>query len=259
MDLKYLKHLAKNGSTFIHPKGFEATDLLISKLDIKPSDNILEIGCGTGGTLIEIINRFGIKVTAVEILDEMIKAAEEKLKSLKLTDRAEIISIKPGEKYPFENNSFDKIYAESVLGFQDKAGMEFIFSEVKRLLKPNGLLIINDALWKQGVPENIVNKITAQAYKDFGLAHASPSNIDLDGMISIAGICGLRKTETVNLDSDLMTGNSTLSEFKKKSAQSVNKFSITNFTNSLKFKFKLKKHSGSGNYVTSYLISFAPF
>ena len=257
MDLKYLKHLAKNGSTFIHPKGFEATDLLISKLDIKPSDNILEIGCGTGGTLIEIINRFGIKVTAVEILDEMIKAAEEKLKSLKLTDRAEIISIKPGEKYPFENNSFDKIYAESVLGFQDKAGMEFIFSEVKRLLKPNGFFIINDALWKQGVPDNIVNKIVAQAYKDFGLAHASPSNIDLEGMISIAGICGLRKTEIVNLD--LVAGNGTLSEFKKKSAQSEDKFSIINFINSLKFKFKLKKHSGSGNYVTSYLISFAPF
>lgn len=257
MDLKYLKHLAKIGGSFIHPKGFEATNLLISKLNINSSDKILEIGCGTGGTLIEIINRFGIKVTAVEILDEMIIAAEKKLKSLKLTDSTEIISIKPGEKYPFNNNSFNKIYAESVLGFQDKAGMEFIFSEVKRLLKPNGNFIINDALWKQGVPDNIVNKITAQAYKDFGLAHASPSNIDLDGMISIADICGLRKIEIVNLD--LVAGNGTLSEFKNKSAQSENKFSITNFTNSLKFKFKLKKHSGSGNYVTSYLISFAPF
>jgi len=259
MDLKYLKHLARSGSTFIHPKGFEATDLLISKLDIKPSDNILEIGCGTGGTLIEIINRFGIKVTAVEILDEMIKAAEEKLKFLKLTDKAEIISIKPGEKYPFENNSFNKIYAESVLGFQDKAGMEFIFSEVKRLLKPNGIFILNDALWKAGVPDNTVNKITRQAYKDFGLAHASPSNIDLEDLVNIAGNCGLKKTETINLNSDLRTKIGNIRELRCKSAKSDNKFSLIIFINNIKYKIKLKKHSGSGIHITSYLISFTPF
>ncbi|HRJ86090.1 MAG TPA: class I SAM-dependent methyltransferase [Ignavibacteria bacterium] len=251
MDLKYLKHLARIGSTFIHPKGFEATELLISKLNIQPSDNILEIGCGTGGTLIEIINRFGIKVTAVEILDEMIIAAEKKLKSLKLTDRAEIISIKPGEKYPFENNSFNKIYAESVLGFQDKAGMEFIFSEVKRLLKPNGLLIINDALWKQGVPDNTVNKIVAQAYKDFGLAHASPSNIDLEKLIKIAESEGLELMNQINLTKDfIITHNSTnmktASPFKN----------ILTLIVEIKYKIKFKKHQKYTDLVSSYLILF---
>lgn len=251
MDLKYLKHLARSGSTFIHPKGFEATELLISKLNIQPSDNILEIGCGTGGTLIEIINRFGIKVNAVEILDEMIKAAEKKLKSLKLTNRAEIISIKPGEKYPFENNSFSKIYAESVLGFQDKAGMEFIFSEVKRLLKPNGIFIINDALWKPGIPDNIVYKITTQAYKDFGLAHASPSNIDMKKLTSIAESKGLKFVDQVNLAEQF--------NIKQKSPNKDIKSKNNNFFTSIKeikYQLKMKKHQKYSDSITSYLAIF---
>ena len=256
MDLKYLKHLAKSGSTFIHPKGFEASELLISKLNIKSSDKILEIGCGTGGTLIEIINRFGIKVTAVEILVEMITVAYKNLKSLNLTDKAEIINIKPGEKYPFENNSFDKIYAESVIGFQDRPGMEFIFSEIRRVLKPNGIFILNDALWKQGVPDSIVNKITREAFKDFGLAHASPSNIDVDGLTKIAEGCGLKVKEIVDLDTSLKAGNSSLRENNVKFIRPKNKFSIVNFTNNFRYRLKLKNHSNSGNYITSYLMSF---
>ncbi len=256
MDLKYLKHLAKRGSTFIHPKGFEATDLLISKLNIKPSDEILEIGCGTGGTLIEIIIRYGIKVTAVEILDEMLTAAEENLKSLNLTDKADIIRINPGEKYPFENNSFDKIYAESVIGFQDKPGMEFIFSEIRRLIKPNGIFILNDALWKQGVPDSIVNKITEQAYKDFGLAHASPSNIDIDGLIKIAAGCGLNVKEIIDLNKTIKASNASLNENNVKFNKPNNKFTLVNFTDNLRYRLKLKKHSNSGSYITSYLVSF---
>lgn len=256
MDLKYLKHLAKRGSIFIHPKGFEATDLLISKLNIKPSDEILEIGCGTGGTLIEIISRYGIKVTAVEILDEMLTAAEENLKSLNLTDKAEIFNIKPGEKYPFENNSFDKIYAESVIGFQDKPGMEFIFSEIRRLIKPNGIFILNDALWKQGVPDSIVNRITEQAYKDFGLAHASPSNIDINGLTKIARGYGLEVKEIIDLDKTIKASSASLNENNVKFNKPKNKFSLVYFTDNLSYRLKLKKHSNTGNYIISYLISF---
>ena len=256
MDLKYLKHLAKKGSTFIHPKGIEATELLISKLNIQPTDNILEIGCGTGGTLIEIISRYNIKVTAVEVLDEMIVGTEERLKSLKLTRKAEIINVRPGEKYPFENNSFDKIYAESVLGFQDKQGMEFMFCEVKRLLKRDGIFVLNDALWKPGVPDNIVNKITLQAHKDFGLAHASPSNIDFDRFTRIAKNCGLNLTEAVNLDTSLGTEYIPKSEHKVEFAKYGRSLSLVNLANGLKYRLKLKKHSAFSNYITSYFIYF---
>ncbi len=251
MNLKYLKHLAKRGSTFIHPKGFEATDLLISKLNIKPSDNILEIGCGTGGTLIEIINRYGIKITAVEILDEMITVAEKNLKSLNLTDKAEIINIKPGEKYPFENNSFDKIYAESVLGFQDKPGMEFIFSEIRRLIKPDGIFILNDALWKKGVPDSIVNSITRQAYKDFGLAHASPSNIDFDKLVGIADSQGLKPVDQINLTEYFnleLKNRDTMIETSKKDL-------FTSF-GEINYKLKLKRHQKYSDLITSYLVLF---
>ncbi len=256
MDLKYLKHLARKGSTFIHPKGFEATELLISNLNINTSDSILEIGCGTGGTLIEIISRFGINITAVEILDEMIMAAKKNLSSLNLADKVKIVKINPGEKYPFEYNSFDKIYAESVIGFQDKPSMEFIFSEIKRILKPHGIFVLNDSLWKPGVPDSIVDKITRQSHKDFGLAHASPYNIDLEGLINIARNSGLKETETLNLDSALNTPYGTIKESKVMKIKSVNKFSLVNTANSLRYNLKLKKQSDSGKYIASYLISF---
>ncbi len=256
MNLKYLKHLAKNGSTFIHPKGFDATNLLISKLRIQPSDSILEIGCGTGGTLAEITGRYNINIHAVEILDEMIQAAEKNLRNAHLDKYVKIYGISENEKYPFPENTFDKIYSESVIGFQNAQTMEFIFTEIRRIIKPNGLCIINDALWNKGVPDSMINEIIQSAYKDFGLAHASPSNIDMESIIKIADNSGLKVIENVELDTYFKTRNSTNNTERSRRISSENKISLNNVLNDLKYRIKHKKHAKFRKYITSYLISF---
>lgn len=249
MDLKYLRHLAQKNSTFIHPKGFEATSLLIAKLNIQPNDNILEIGCGTGGTLIEIGKKYEVNISAVEILDEMIKSAEKKINLLDLSEKIKIFKVKEGNRYPFENNSFDKIYAESVIGFQDRSGMKTILSEVKRLLKKDGVFILNDALWKPGIPDNLVTQITKQAFKDFGLAHASPSNIDFDKLICIAENQGLKFIEHVSLP-EYLNGQNKGNEIES------SKLDLLKSIPGLFYRLKLKKHQKYSHLIFPYMIVF---
>lgn len=250
MDLKYLRHLAQKNSTFIHPKGFEATSLLIAKLNIQPNDNILEIGCGTGGTLIEIGKKYEVNISAVEILGEMITSAEKKINLLNLSEKIKIFKIIPGNRYPFENNSFDKIYAESVIGFQDRNGMGTILSEVKRLLKKDGIFILNDALWKPGISDNLVNEITKQAFKDFGLAHASPSNIDFDKLKCIAENQGLKVIEKIDIAQYF-----NVSKIKSNQTETT-KLNLFNWILGMKYRWKLRKHQKYSKLIIPYIVSF---
>jgi len=86
----------------------------------------VEIGIGSGKFAVP----FGIKV-GVEPSKAMAKLARER--GLK-------VYLGVGEKLPFENNSLDFVLMVTTICFLDD--VEKSFSEVKRILKPNGSFII---------------------------------------------------------------------------------------------------------------------
>jgi ubiquinone/menaquinone biosynthesis C-methylase UbiE len=88
-------------------------------------------------------------------------------------ERAHILQAS-GISLPFCSNSFDRIYTESVLGFQDGPLAEGMLAEIFRTLKPGGLYVANEAIWKQSVSQMIVDTIHDTSMDDFGLCQASP-------------------------------------------------------------------------------------
>lgn len=248
MNLKYLKHLAKKGESFIHPGGYGATKLLIEKLAIKPGDKILEIGCGTGATLVEIASQYDVELHGVDVLDEMLNAAKKRIKGVKQNNEISLHKISPGEKLPFVDNYFDKLYMESVIGFQNIDTMKFMLGEVSRVLKSSGVFIVCEAFWKEGVPDEIVKKICESSIKDFGLAQASPSNITVNKFNELANFTGLNKIETISsekFESKITTNH-------KQSGG----FSFIVPVKEIVYRYKLKKHNKDANYLNSFLISF---
>lgn len=115
----------------------------IDALKISNSNRILEVGHGNCGHLIYILNKAtNINYIGLEISETMMKEA---LLQLDKQQRSKNISFQlyDGEKIPFRNNYFDKIFTVNTLYFW-KNPINFL-AELSRVLKKDGICIITFA------------------------------------------------------------------------------------------------------------------
>ncbi|HIE16229.1 MAG TPA: SAM-dependent methyltransferase [Bacteroidales bacterium] len=97
------------------------------------SKQILEIGAGTGHWTL-FLSQKGFKITGIDIAKKMLAQAEKKNIANTSFISASVESL------PFEDNSIENIVAITVLEFVEK--QEIAFSEIFRVLKPNGIFVI---------------------------------------------------------------------------------------------------------------------
>ena len=108
---------------------------------IQTGDHLLDAGCGVGGSLFYLVEKYGIKGVGVT-LSERQHAFAEKLKSKFGTKGNVKFYIEDYCHTPFVDNSFDIIWAiESITSTPTK---ELFAQEAFRLLRPGGKLIIAD-------------------------------------------------------------------------------------------------------------------
>ncbi len=102
-------------------------------------NSVLEIGCGKGAYLKELALKFpNKKYLGIEILPDFANRAKENCKELKN------IEIKQGDIYHFKSRKkFDVIILRLVLQHLDK--IPEALKKVRKLLKPEGLVIIKEA------------------------------------------------------------------------------------------------------------------
>ncbi|MFZ4547900.1 MAG: class I SAM-dependent methyltransferase [Bacteroidales bacterium] len=102
---------------------------------IKPNDQILELGCGTGYFTKEIVST-GAFVTAIDISPELLNIAKKEITATNvsfLLDNAYDLS--------FKENSFDKILGSSVLHHLE---IRKAICEMFRVLKPGGRILFTE-------------------------------------------------------------------------------------------------------------------
>ncbi len=96
---------------------------------------ILELGCGAGNDS-NFFAISGFDITATDFSEQAIKQNSEKFQHTNLS--FEILNI--ANNFPYENQTFDIVYARlSLHYFTDKKTRE-IFQEIARILKSGGLL-----------------------------------------------------------------------------------------------------------------------
>ena len=118
-------------------KGERTARILLNYKDSKAK--LLDLGCGIGLTL-AVLAKFFSDSTGCDVGRKEIKASKELLKLLKIKSP---IIFYDGKRLPFKNNTFDIVTSIEVIEHVSKP--DLMLKEIKRVLKPNGILHITTA------------------------------------------------------------------------------------------------------------------
>ncbi|CAN1856400.1 Phosphoethanolamine N-methyltransferase [Linum perenne] len=135
------------GQGFVSTGGLETTKEFISKLDLKPGQKVLDVGCGIGGGDFYMAENFDVEVVGIDLSINMVSFALERAIGLKCSVEFEVADCTKKE-YPDE--SFDVVYSrDTILHIQDKPAL---FRSFYRWLKPGGKVLISDYCKSAGKP-----------------------------------------------------------------------------------------------------------
>lgn len=128
---------------------------------VKEGEFFLDLGSGRGGDVLKAAKDVGPHGLAygVDFTREMLNTAENTRKKLKIENAKFVESAI--EDLPFSENTFDVIISNCTINHsKDKPK---VFSEIYRVLKPNGRAVVSDVLAMEKLPEEIVNDPIAWA------------------------------------------------------------------------------------------------
>lgn len=115
--------------------------LVINKADLRPTDYVVELGCGWGGFALEAARSVGCKVMAVNLSGEQVKYARDRAAAEGLSDKVEFrqmdYRLVEGEQ------KFDKVVSIGMMEHVGHYDLPTFFKTADRLLKPDGVLVIH--------------------------------------------------------------------------------------------------------------------
>ncbi|MEM8867888.1 MAG: methyltransferase domain-containing protein [Verrucomicrobiota bacterium] len=114
---------------------------LYEKAQIHDGDRILDVGCGFGGTISSLNKKFSdLELTGLNIDERQIEVAKASVVPANENDINFVIA--DAVELPFEDDSFDVVMAVECI-FHFSSRKDFL-SEVKRVLRPGGRLVLSD-------------------------------------------------------------------------------------------------------------------
>jgi len=111
---------------------------LISKAELKSTDEVLEIGCGWGSFAITAAKEVGCRVTAITLSNEQKHFAEARIKELGLENLVTIRLI----DYRLLEGSFDKIVSIEMIEAVGHRYFGQFFKKCDSLLRPGGKVVL---------------------------------------------------------------------------------------------------------------------
>jgi ubiquinone/menaquinone biosynthesis C-methylase UbiE len=109
---------------------------LIKELEGRSFKTLLDVGCGNGIFLSMVLNKFDVEVSGIDISPGMIEKSKELLDS-----RADL-KVGDSEHLPWNDGSFDVVTCSA--SFHHYPNPELVLKEMRRVLRPDGILMIAD-------------------------------------------------------------------------------------------------------------------
>ncbi len=124
----------------------------LKHLGLKPTSNVLEIGCGSGGPSLFMARTFGCHVTGTDVNEKAITTADKSAQDQKLVSLVRFIKSDAGVALPFESETFDAITCiDAINHLPDR--LRFL-KESYRILRHGGRLLFTDPVIVTGLISN---------------------------------------------------------------------------------------------------------
>ncbi|MEW5297105.1 MAG: hypothetical protein WDW36_000333 [Sanguina aurantia] len=115
-------------------------DALLAKAEVKPTDHVLEIGCGWGGFAIRAASTIGCRVTGLTVSKEQLAEAHARVKAAGLEDKINLIFCDyrdcPGA------GTYDKVVSVEMIEAVGHEHLVPYFAVIGRMLRPGGRAVI---------------------------------------------------------------------------------------------------------------------
>ena len=194
MNDSILAHFAEAHSGFLHGAGMLGTDHLISILQITGNERVLEIGFGTGASLVRWKSLYpGSMILGVERSAFMRDKAKLRLKCCGLSD-VPLHLEEHTEQLPFPDQHFDIIFIESVLGLLEYDQIKAILQEIHRLLKPGGQLGLNETIWLADSTAVEIERINSLCLQHYGIIQSCGALQNVEAWQEVIRNSGLEVT-----------------------------------------------------------------
>ena len=121
------------------------------RLKIGPDSSVLEVASGSGGPALYLAEKFGCRVTGVDVNEQGIKAARQAA-ALRGINNSEFRTADVSEPLPFDDGVFDGVLCiDAANHFADRLG---VLREWHRVLKPGGRIVFTDPVVITGPVSN---------------------------------------------------------------------------------------------------------
>ena len=169
---------------------------LVEQLAPQPGERILEFGFGTGTNLdLAISKEHNAYYYGLDVDPKVRMIAYKKLKKYQEKVFLEL-DLYEGTTFPYSDDSFDKVYSCLVFHHLDKLAKQQALTEILRVLKPGGQLIIAD--W--GKPKTMIMRFAFYAVQMLDGFKTTKDNVDgkLPEFMEKGGFGSVKEVDFIN-------------------------------------------------------------
>ena len=133
-----------------------AYDRLTSR--IESGQRVLDLGCGTGALTLRSARR-GAQVKGIDVNPEMLEVAREQARKAGLAEHVELVEMGVAELDGEKPQSYDAVVTGLCLSELSEDETRYTLEQVRRILRPGGLLLIADEVKPEGRARRLLHAL----------------------------------------------------------------------------------------------------
>ena len=156
---------------FLLGKDRSIRELTVDLARLQPGESVLDVGCGTGSLTIAAKQRLGAAgtVQGIDAAPEMVARARQKAKAAGAAVEFRVAAV---ERLPYPDAQFDVVLSSLMLHHLPVDLRRPAFTEIRRVLKPGGRLLVVDF----EPPRKPVGRVLTRILSGHTLAHNNLSD-----------------------------------------------------------------------------------